>query len=66
MKKFEADIYKLIAGDTINYNGKKQTIEIINKDSHGIIKSITTDTHHLIGYNIFTTDESKKLINQHL
>jgi len=64
MEKFKSDIYKLIVGDTIYYNGKKHTIEVINKNSQGIIKSITTNTHHLIGYNIFTTDKSKKLINQ--
>lgn len=58
---FKADIYKLNIGDIIVWQGKIHNIESINKDTQGVIKSITTDSHHLQGYNIYTSDKNKQI-----
>ena len=58
---YEVDIHKLEVGDIIYWDGLRHTIESINKGSQGMIKSITTNSHHLCGYNIFSKDKSKKI-----
>lgn len=63
MQLYKADIYKLEPKDTIFYKGKKHTVESIRKDGQGIIQSITTNSHHLAGYNIYTTNKKKEAKN---
>lgn len=56
---YEVDIYKLKVGDIVYWNGLKHTIKNINKGSQGVIKSITTNSHYLLGYNIFSKDKNR-------
>lgn len=61
-KMYTADIYKLVSGDVIYHKGIKHVIDFITKNSQGTIRTITTQTHHLCGFDIFTTDKSKALV----
>jgi len=58
-----ADINKLQPGDIIfAANGAKHKIETINKNSQGMINSITTETHHLAAFrDIYTKGPLRKV-----